>query len=213
MENEEDELKLDNYKSNFKKQNVTKLPSFKKWKENKKKEGKKIIKCPICWGYEVFVEPTNHICLNCGQEYCQKCLKICVEDEIRHNHEKKYCTKFCTLFEYLFSECCYDFSNTCCNCNICSNPKRNLKITLLFIFGAPAMFTIKYYQFFKEHKIRDNCCVHWFFTFMNLFANIFYCIIFNILSIELFSVILSPSIFFGNIMILLCMIGNIHMKD
>ena len=195
MENEENELKLDTFKSNFERQDISKLPSFKKWKDYKKKEGKEVVKCPKCWGYEVLVEPTNHKCENCGQIYCQKCLKICVDGEIQHNHERNYCSKFCTLFEYLFSESCHDCCINCCDCNICRNTKRNFKITLLFLFGSPGMFTIKYYQFFKNNKIRESNCVHWFFTYLNLITNIIYSIIFNILSIELFSVILFPSIF------------------
>ena len=168
MEDIEEILKIDDYIKDERK-----LPShitYEKREINKKKGSIKMIQCPICWESEEFTEPTNHICLNCRQEYCQGCLKICEKGEVRHNHEnqekeKKKSTNFCSL-------------------------------TLLLIFGAPAMFTRKYYQFFKDHQIRDNCCVHWFFTKLNLFANIFYCIIFNILSIEIFFIILFPSIIF-----------------
>lgn len=58
MENEEDEiinLKSDIFQTYFKNQDVTKLPAFKKWKKEKEKEGKKVVRCPICLSYEIFV--------------------------------------------------------------------------------------------------------------------------------------------------------------
>ena len=150
-----------------------------------------MIKCPICSSYEIFEETTNHDCLICGETYCQGCLKICVEGEIEHNHTRNYCSKFCTLFEYLFSE---SFFN-CCRSRACNDPKEYFFMTIIFLFCNPAMFTKKYFNFFQNNHISENCCVHWFFTYLNLFANILYCVVYNILSIELFSFILFPSIF------------------
>ena len=44
---EEDNLDKDNFPSRYKKQDLTKERVFNKWLEKKKKEGKKIVKCPI----------------------------------------------------------------------------------------------------------------------------------------------------------------------
>ena len=185
MENEENFLKKDEFPAQFKRQDVTKIPSFKQWKQVKEKEGKKIVRCPICWGYEIFVEPTNHFCKNCGEEYCQKCLKICVEDEVQHDH-KGCCRKFCSLVDVII-----DFGEN----TEWREPKEYFYTTLLFLFGTPSMFTVKYFQFFKENAIIDNFCVHLLFTILNLIANICYSIIYTILYFEIFFIIFFPSIF------------------
>ena len=60
MENEDIFLTQEYFKSSYKKEDVTSLPSYKKWIKIKEEQEKKIVKCPWCWGYEVFKEPTNH---------------------------------------------------------------------------------------------------------------------------------------------------------
>ena len=112
MENEEDEivnLKSDIFQTSFKNQDVTKLPAFKKWKKEKEKEGKNVVRCPICFSYEIFVSPTNHECNICGKEYCQQCFKICVSGEVNHDHKNNYCEKICSLINALFESICEDF--------------------------------------------------------------------------------------------------------
>ena len=99
MENEEQTLSIEFFKTSYNKEDITNLPAFKKWKEEREKEGKKIVRCPICWGYEVFEEPTNHNCQCCGRVYCQHCLKPCVEDEVEHDYERSCCNKFKSLVE------------------------------------------------------------------------------------------------------------------
>ena len=52
----EDEIRIletNCYKTSFNKQDVSKMKSFIDWKKMKQREGKKIVKCPICWSYEV----------------------------------------------------------------------------------------------------------------------------------------------------------------
>ena len=60
MENEELDIYTKNYfKTSYNKEDISKLPLFKKWLSFQEKEGKKVVRCPICWGYEVFVHPSN----------------------------------------------------------------------------------------------------------------------------------------------------------
>ena len=184
MEIEENFLKNDTFPSQFKGQDVTKLPSFNQWKNAKKKENKEIVKCPICWGYEIFIEPTNHICENCGGKYCQKCLKICVEGEKIHDHTTSFCSKLCYLIDQIIK-----FGNG----DNWGDPRDYLFATFIFLFGTNIMFTMKYFYFFKENKIIDSC-THGFFTYMNLFTNILYCLVFYIWYFELFFIIFSPSL-------------------
>ena len=187
MENEEQELSIDFFKTSYNKEDISKLPAFKKWKEEREKEGKKVVKCPICWGYEVFVEPTNHDCKCCGGVYCQYCLHPCVEDEVDHDHERSCCSKFCSLVELMIGE-----GKNRGEKHECSEL---LKISLIFIFGNPFMFTTRYYKFFKENKIIDNDCVHSFFKFCNLFVNILTaCSIFYLPWVALFLLLFLPSI-------------------
>ena len=185
MENEEQLLSIKFFKTSYNKEDITNLSAFKKWKVEREKEGKKIVRCPICWGYEVFEEPTNHDCQCCGGVYCQYCLHPCVEDEVEHEHDRSCWDKFCSLVEV-------------------SMPERNeldeyecsllLKIALIFIFGNPAMFTHRYFKFFNKNKIIDNDCVHSLFKYSNLFVNVITsCGIFYITWFELFFLIFIPS--------------------
>ena len=186
MENEEQTLSKEYFKTSYNKEDITNHPEFKKWKEEREKEGQKVVRCPICWGYEVFVEPTNHDCRCCGGVYCQYCLHPCVEDEVEHEHDRSCCNKFKSVIEV-------------------SMPPRNeldeyecsllLKIALIYLFGNPIMFTAGYYKFFKENKIIDNDCVHSFFKFCNLFVNIFTaCSIFYLTWVEFFLLLFLPSV-------------------
>ena len=185
MENEDLLLNQDFFKSSFKKQDVKSLPSFKRWEEAKNKEGKKIVRCPCCYGYEIFIEPTNHICLMCQKTYCQGCLKPCVVGEVIHDHERGCCSKLCGLIEIMV-----DWGK-----NNNATTKEYIITSLVFIFGNHVLYTIKYYKFFKENKIIDNDWVHSFFTYMNLIANIFYCIVFSIFNFEFFFILFFPGIF------------------
>ena len=185
MENEEQTLSKEYFKTSYNKEDITDDPKFKKWKEVREKEGKKLVRCPICWGYEVFVEPTNHDCKCCGGVYCQYCLHPCVEDEVEHDHVRSCCNKFKRLMEIAM-------------------PPRNeldeyecsllLKIALIFLFGNPIMFTARYFKFFKNNKIIDDNCVNSFFRYSNLFVNIITaCGIFYITWFEIFFLIFIPS--------------------
>ena len=185
MENEEQTLSKEFFKTSYNKEDITNLPAFKKWKAQREKEGEKIVRCPICWGYEVFEEPTNHDCQCCGGVYCQYCLKPCVEDEVEHDHESSCCDKFKSIIE----------SST--------PPKDELKqfeccdlilYPLIFLFANPIMFTGRYYTFFSKNRIIDNNCVSCFFKYCNLFANILTaCTIFYITWFELFFLLFLPS--------------------
>lgn len=183
----EENLNNDFFPSKYKKQDLTKVTEFNKWYERKMQEGKKIVKCPICGGYELFVLPSNHKCKNCGEEYCQQCLKKCVKGEIRHNHEKSCCAKFCSLVKLIFEEGLSEDWN---------EPSEYILTTLLFLFGTPVLFTIKYFNFFTKNYVIDNCCVHWFFAILNLTSNIFYSIAFTICYSEICFIILSPTIIY-----------------
>ena len=186
MENEEKLLSVKYFKTSYNKEDITKLPEFKKWKEEREKEGKKIVRCPICWGYEVFVEPTNHYCQCCGKVYCKYCLHPCVADEVEHDHDKSCCDKFCDIVEVAIPSKNYLGEYEC---------SELLKITLIFIFGNPIMFTGKYFKFFHTNKVIDNDCVNSFFKYCNLFVNIITtCGIFYFAWLALFLLIFIPSI-------------------
>ena len=185
MENDEIILTLDYFKSSYKKENVTNLPAYKEWIKAKNDEGKKVVRCPWCWGYETFKEPTNHTCPICKNIYCQKCLQKCVEDEVEHDHERGCCSKFCGLIDIMI-----DWGK-----NADATPWEYLKASLIFIFGNHVLYTMKYYNFFKKNPIIDTECVHSFFKYINLFVNIIYCIVFNISFFEFFFVLFFPGIF------------------
>ena len=117
-----------------------------------KKKGNKKIKCPVCWSFEISRNEIGHYCENCGELYCQKYLKYLGERE--HNHPlENFCEEGCLI--------------RCVNCySICWEEicdlidlllkyyKKDLKcwqiflLIILFVFGTPKMFTIKYLIFF-----------------------------------------------------------------
>ena len=185
MENEDILLTQEYFKPSYKKEDVTTLPSFKKWIKIKEEQGKKIVKCPWCWGYEIFKEPTNHTCPMCKNLYCQKCLQKCVQDEVMHNHDRGCWSKFCGLIDIMI-----DWGK-----DADATPLEYLKASLIFIFGNHFLYTMKYFDFFKKNKLIDNDCVHSFFTYMNLFTNLIYCIVFNIAFFEFFFFLFFPGIF------------------
>ena len=76
-----------------------------------------------------------------------------------------------------------------------ASPLEYLQASLVFIFGNHFMYTLKYYHFFRKSKIVDNECVACFFTYMNLFTNFIYSIVFNIAFIEFFFFLFFPGIF------------------
>ena len=185
MENEEQTLSIQFFKTSYNKEDISNLPAFQKWKQERENEGKKIVRCPICWGYEVFVEPTNHDCQCCGGVYCQHCLKPCVEDEVEHDHQRSCCDKLRLIIEDS------------------TPPKDEIKqykcgdlllYSFIFLFANPIMFTGRYFSFFSKNRIIDNGCVSSFFKYCNLFANIFTtCTIFYITWFEIFFLIFLPS--------------------
>ena len=191
MENESEQAFLDKnfFKTSFNKEDVTKLPSFKKWKELKEKDGNKVVKCPHCYGYEIFSVPSNYKCSMCGKMYCQKCLKPCVEDEVIHDHERGCCSKFCGLIDTMSGWSRYykeDLEGDRCLV---------FQTIMTFLFGNHILYTIKYFRFFGTNKIIDNDCTHMFFKYMNLFANICYCLITFILFFEVCFTLFFPAIF------------------
>ena len=186
MENDELMLKSDVFGTSYKKEDVTTLPLFNIWHSAKEKENKKIVRCPICWSYEVFIEPSNHVCQNCSKEYCQKCLKIIVQGELKHDHERNCCSKFKGLVEDII-----DFGGG----EEWKEPYLYVLTSLLFIFGIPIMFTVKYFNYFGKNNIIDNGCVHNFFRILNLFCNIIYSILFYFFYCSIFFVIFLPSLF------------------
>jgi hypothetical protein len=186
MENQEVLLKNDNFPAEFKSQDLTKLSSFQKWYALKKKENKKIVQCPCCSGYEIYVEPTNHKCKNCSKEYCQKCFKVIVPDEVRHDHERGCCSKFRGLIEDMI-----DYGGGL----EWKEPQLYICTALLFIFGTPFMLTVKYYQFYGDNLIIDSYCTNEFFRICNLFTNIIYCILFNFMYMTIFLIAFIPGIF------------------
>ena len=186
MENDETLLKSDVFGTSYKKEDVTTLPSFNIWYSAKEKENKKIVKCPICWSYEVFVRPSNHICQNCSKEYCQNCFKIIVEGELEHDHERTCCSKFKGLIDDII-----DFGGG----QEWKEPYLYVLTSLLFIFGTPIMLTVKYFKFFGKNNIIDNNCVHNFFRTLNLFCNIIYSILFYFIYCSIFFIAFLPSLF------------------
>ena len=186
MENEEELLSKEYFKTSYNKEDLTKLPAFKKWKAERESEGEKVVRCPLCWGYEIFVEPTNHVCKMCDGLYCQFCLHPCVEDEVEHEHDRTCCDKFCSLVHLMINEGKAHDNPPC---------SKLIRIPLIFIFGNPFMFTYRYYKFFNGNKIIDNDCVHNLFKFANLFVNIITaCCIFYFAWLALFILLFIPSV-------------------
>ena len=185
IEESEENLNADFFPTKFKKQDLTKIPSFNKWYEMKEKQNKKVVRCPICWSYELYISNEKHKCAQCGGMYCQYCLKKYVENERRHDHETTCCEKFYDLVKLIF-----DYGGA----DDWEEPYEYVRTGLLFLFGTPTLFTIKYFNFFRKNYVIDNCCVHWFFAILNLMANIFYSIVYSIWYMEVSFIILSPSI-------------------
>ena len=189
MENESTSFFTKNYfRTSFNKEDVSNLPIFKRWLSIQEKEGKKVVRCPHCWGYEIFIIPSNHRCIMCRKLYCQKCLKPCVENEVQHDHERTCWSKFRGLIRIM-----KDWGNRGEDHDI---PKSLLtKASLVFIFGNHVLYTIKYYKFFKNNKIIDNDCTHKFFMYLNLLVNIIYCFVFYIPFFEFFFTLFFPAFF------------------
>ena len=186
MENEEELLSKEFFKTSYNKEDLTKLPAFKKWKAEKEKEGEKVVRCPLCWGYEIFVEPTNHQCIMCKGIYCQYCLHPCVENEVEHEHDRTCCNKFCSLVRLMINEGKFNGNPPC---------SKLVKIPLIFIFGNPFMFTYRYFKFFKSNKIIEGDCAHNLFKYMNLLVNILTaCFVFYLTYIEFFLLLFIPSV-------------------
>jgi hypothetical protein len=110
-----------------------------------------------------------------------------VEDEVEHDHSRGCCDKFCSLVELMIGEGKVEGPKPPCS--------DLLKISLIFIFGNPFMFTYRYYKFFNGNKIIDNDCVHNLFIFANLFVNIITaCGIFYFSWLALFILLFIPSV-------------------
>ena len=207
MENEEAEennlLDLNLFKTSFKKQDVTKQLNYKKWDEARKKKGINVVRCPICWSYEKNNNNYHHKCKVCKEVYCQKCLKILVNGR-RHDHPLDCCKygcrdccvdccsgEICTILGYIFDECSNSWNHDCYDYFL---------MILIFLFGLPIMFTIKYFRFFTEYRVIDSCCPHSFFTVLNLMANIIYCFLYSLFYFEISFILFAPTIiYFGNI--------------
>ena len=187
LEQEEQFLDKNYFKVSFKGQNITELPTFQNWKKYHEKQNKKIVKCPCCNNYEVFVGPTNHVCEVCKKTYCQYCLHPCVEDEVQHDHESSCWKKFKALVKLMI-----DYGKS----QEWEEPSVYVTTALIFVFGTPILYTIKYFQYFVEYPITENKCVHWFFTILNLIVNMIYSVLFIHFYIAVFLTIFLPSIIF-----------------
>ena len=66
---------------------------------------------------------------------------------------------------------------------------------MYFIYQNYILYKINNFIFFQKNKIIDSECTHNFFKYLNLFANICYCIINTVLFIEFFSILFFPAIF------------------
>jgi len=52
----EDEIRMldkNCFKTSLNKQDVSNMKSFIEWKKMKQRDGYKIVRCPICWSYEI----------------------------------------------------------------------------------------------------------------------------------------------------------------
>ena len=200
IDNKLDLLQLEIYKTDFKKQDVSKTETFIHWNNIQKKKGNKIVRCPACWSYEISKNEYRHKCQNCQELYCQKCLKY-LENNREHDHPLNCCDEGCSV-------CCINCCRDCCEglCDLLDliifSYNKHLEswkiilLNLLFLFGTPIMFTIKYLIFFCNNKVIDNLCVHWFFTVLNFITNIIYCIIFFFIYIGICFVFILPGIIF-----------------
>lgn len=180
-------LTQDNFPAGFKHQDIESLQTFKKWKKAKEDSGHKVVKCPCCGGYELYVVPRNHICSICNKEYCQYCLHKIVEDEVEHDHERSCWNKFMGLVDVMI-----DWGGR----DSWMEPEEYVKTTLIFIFGNHVLYSYKYFKYFYEHHVTPGSCAHWTFTILNLFSNIIYCFLYNFFFFEVFFTIFLPSIIF-----------------
>ena len=147
------------------------MDSFKQWKELQQKSGKNLARCPHCWSYEISNNQCKHKCEICGKYYCQKCLK-CFEYDSKHNHKPFYyyccnedeCSIYC-------EDCCCEFCSFSCFYGNAFYKELNcfqiFRLSLLFLFGTPIFFTVKYLHFFRHNKITNNRRIHSFFTYIN----------------------------------------------
>ena len=203
MENANDKeldlLQLSFYKTEFKKQDISKTNSFINWKNKKKKKGNILVRCPICWSYEISYVKFKHKCICCGEYYCQKCLK-CLEYDSKHEHKPFYL--YCCdedHYKILCGDCC-DVCKFLNQYNYLYY--KDLKcyqvflFILLYFFGIPVFLTIKYLLFFRHNKIRKNRPIHWLFTTINFITNIIYCCLFSIFYTEINCILFLPCLFY-----------------
>jgi len=116
------------------------MKSFIDWKIMKQREGKKVVRCPICLSYEINENIYRKECENCQNEYCQRCKKIVYD----------YHTHF-----FGIGSCCRDFwCDLICNGLriVFESYKKNLSwkdylfYDFIFLFGNHVL--IKIFQIF-----------------------------------------------------------------
>ena len=186
----EDEIKMLNkncFPTSFNKQDVSHLKEFIEWKNMQKRDGEKIVRCPICWSYEINKNIYNKQCDNCQNYYCQRCTKIVYDDHEHFFEIGKCCKGFWCEFIYSGLEMVFDYYKKDLSW------RDYLFYDFIFLFGNPVMFSLKYFHFFKKNKVCESLNVHWFFTYLNLFTNIIYCFLYTFLSIALSLVIFFPA--------------------
>ena len=200
MENESKDngiFQLNIYKTEFKKQDVSSLESFNQWNDMQNKNGKKIVRCPNCWSYEVSENIYMRICGNCGESYCQKCLKY-LENDREHDHPLDCCDHGCKI---CCVKCCEDCVEGICDLkdsifdyNKFLNCNEILFFSLIFIFGTPIMLAKKYWNFFFHHQVIDSLCANLVFFVLNFLTNIIYCFLFYFFFTGISFVIICPGI-------------------
>jgi len=203
-------LQLNFYKTEYEKQDVANMDSFKKWKEYQQKRGKKLVRCPHCWSYEISNNQFIYKCNICRKYYCQKCLK-CLEYNSKHNHKPFY--YYCCNEDE-----CSIYCGDCC-CELCSFVCKYTDVfykdldcfqiflySLLFLFGTPIFLTVRYLNFFRHNKITNNLKIHWFFTTINFITNIIYSCLFTFFYIGLILIIYLPGLIFYKYFI--CIVGD-----
>ena len=101
----EDEIRMldkNCFKTSFNKQDVSNMKSFIEWKKMRQRDGNKIVRCPICWSYEINENIYIKKCENCHKNYCQRCNKIVYGDHDHVFEEGTCCKEFwCGLKWYL----------------------------------------------------------------------------------------------------------------
>ena len=144
----------------------------------------------------------------CQKLYYQKCLKPCVEDEVRHDHERSCCSKFKGLIRIMkdWGEDAGQYPDID-NCLL-------TKAALVFVFGNHVLYSIKYFQFFKKNKIIEDDCTHGLFMYVNLIANIFFIVLCIVLLFSNFSFYCFFRLFSLNaILNSLCIIGSLCLNS